>query len=50
MKHCIYVSKGEIRGGHQFENSRILTFEKREIRDKFLENFKDLIEIAKPLL
>ena len=50
MKHCIYVSKGEIRGGHQFENSRILTFEKREIRDKFLENFKDLIEIAMPLL
>ena len=50
MKHCIYVSKGEIRGGHQFENSRILTFEKREIRDKFLENFKDLIEIAKPPL
>lgn len=50
MKHCIYFSKGEIRGGHQFENSRILTFEKREIRDKFLENFKDLIEIAKPLL
>lgn len=50
MKHCIYVFKGEIRGGHQFENSRILTFEKREIRDKFLENFKDLIEIAKPLL
>lgn len=50
IKHCIYVSKGEIRGGHQFENSRILTFEKREIRDKFLENFKDLIEIAKPLL
>lgn len=50
MKHCIYVSKGEIRGGHQFENSRILTFEKREIRNKFLENFKDLIEIAKPLL
>lgn len=50
MKHCIYVSKNEIRGGHQFENSRILTFEKREIRDKFLENFKDLIEIAKPLL
>lgn len=50
MKHCIYVSKGEIRSGHQFENSRILTFEKREIRDKFLENFKDLIEIAKPLL
>lgn len=50
MKHCIYVSKGEIRSGHQFENSRILTFEKIEIRDKFLENFKDLIEIAKPLL
>jgi len=27
-----------------------LTFEKPTVRDKFLENFRNLIEIAKPLL
>lgn len=30
--------------------SRILTFETAKLRNEFLENFKDLIEIAKPLL
>ena len=29
---------------------RILAFKTEELRDKFLENFEDLIEIAKPLL
>ncbi len=29
---------------------RVLTFKTKELRDKFLENFKDLIEEAKPLL
>ena len=29
---------------------RILTFKTEKLRDKFLKNFKDLIEIAKPLL
>ena len=28
----------------------LLTFKTEEIRDKFLENFRDLIEVAKPLL
>ena len=28
----------------------LLTFKTQELRDKFLENFKDLIETAKPLL
>ena len=28
----------------------LLTFKTEELRDKFLENFKDLIETAKPLL
>ena len=29
---------------------RVLTFKSEELRDQFLENFKDLIEIAKPLI
>ena len=30
--------------------NKILAFKTKELRDKFLENFKELIEIAKPLL
>ena len=30
--------------------SSVLTFKTEELRDQFLENFRDLIEIAKPLL
>jgi hypothetical protein len=29
---------------------KLLNFKTAELRDKFLENFKDIIEIAKPLL
>ena len=36
---------------HTFvENRKFLSFKTRELRDEFLENFKDLITIAKPLL
>ena len=31
-------------------SKRLLTFKTEELRDKFLENFRDLIETAKPLL
>ena len=50
MKHCIYFSKDKIKGGCQFDHSRVLVFKHASIRDEFLENFRDLIEIAKPLL
>ena len=50
MKHCIYFSKDKVKDGCQFDHSRVLAFKHASIRDKFLENFKDLIEIAKPLL
>lgn len=33
-----------------YEVSRVLTFKTKELRDQFLKNFRDLIEIAKPLL
>ena len=29
---------------------KVLVFKTRELRDEFLENFRDLIKIAKPLL
>jgi hypothetical protein len=34
---------------HYWSNS-ILAFKTKELRDQFLKNFSDLIEIAKPLL
>lgn len=49
-KHSIYFTCDEIDGVCECYSHRILTFKTVEIRDKFLENFRDLIKIAKPLL
>lgn len=49
-KYHIYVYKNEVDTGHTFGVNKILIFKSAELRDQFLENFKDLIEIAKPLL
>ena len=50
LQYCIFFSRGEIAKGCQYSNSRVLSFKTLELRDKFLENFRDLIEQAKPLL
>ena len=49
-KFIIYFYSGNIKTGNMFCNSAFLAFENGIIRDKFLNNFKDLIEQAKPLL
>ena len=49
-KHSIYFTHDEIDGVCGCYSHRILTFKTLELRDKFLENFRDLIETAKPLL
>ena len=49
-KCCIYSHSNRICGGYQCGNKRVLYFKTEKLRDKFLENFRDLIEIAKPLL
>lgn len=49
-KHTIRQYKNTIVTDYQLISSRILAFKTAELRDQFLENFKDLIEIAKPLL
>lgn len=50
-KLVIWVgSKNNIVIGTQIFEPHILAFKNAEIRDKFLEDFRDLIEIAKPLL
>lgn len=50
LKHCITISKEEIQVNTYFHANIILSFQSEEIRDKFLNNFRDLIEQAKELL
>lgn len=49
-KHCITTFENEIHKDHYWCGNKILSFPIEEIRDEFLENFRDLIEQAKNLL
>lgn len=50
FKWCIDVFKDNIRKVAYLFVKRVLVFKTEELRDKFIENFRDLIETAKPLL
>ena len=50
MKYCIEFFKERISKENYYSIRKVLCFKTPELRDEFLENFKDLIEIAKPLL
>ena len=49
-KYSIYFNADKIYSGDIYKTQSVLSFKTKELRDKFLENFKGLIEIAKPLL
>lgn len=49
-KHSIYFHLDKIYSGYTYQTQKFLTFKTEELRNKFLENFRNLIEIAKPLL
>ena len=49
-KECIEIDRNEITTNWHETVQKVLVFKSAELRNKFLENFKDLIEIAKPLL
>lgn len=49
-KYCIEFCQGRIETIDRVNCHKILTFKTEDLRDKFLENFKYLIETAKPLL
>lgn len=49
-KYYIEYFDGEIDIDQNLHFSRVLSFQSKEIRDKFLENFRDLIEEAKELI
>ena len=50
QKHVIIIHTGRIHVETFFSIQHLLAFKTEELRYKFLENFRDLIEIAKPLL
>ena len=49
-KYCIYCEGDSVFPFDGTFNSRVLSFQSEEIRDEFLNNFKDLIEQAKELI
>ena len=49
-KCCIVIYRGEIYKDDYVNISKILSFKTEKLRDKFVENFEDLILTAKPLL
>ena len=49
-KYCIEYYDGKLSFKNYTFTKRILTFKTKELRDKFLENFEELILTAKPLL
>jgi hypothetical protein len=49
-KYCIEVAQNEITRYAYKTTSRILAFKSDKLRDEFLNNFIDLLEVAKPLL
>lgn len=49
-KFVIYLDRGKIEIWVAYCTHETLTFKTKELRDEFLNNFKDLILIAKPLL
>lgn len=49
-KYSIVINKGRPFEDIYFNIQKVLSFKTEELRDEFLENFRNLIEIAKPLL
>ena len=49
-KYCIEICDNRISKDYYFTNKKVLAFKTEELRDKFVENFEDLILTAKPLL
>jgi len=49
-KFCIELYANEINKDYYYSQNNFLSFQDKETRDLFFENFKDLIEQAKPLM
>lgn len=49
-KYCIILYKDKLCENVYTTEGRVLSFQSKEIRDEFLKNFRELIEIAKELI
>ena len=49
-KFCIELYANEINKDYYYSQNNFLSFQDKETRDLFFENFRDLIEQAKPLM
>ena len=49
-KHCIFRRGGDIIRDWTIDEQRVLSFQSKEISEKFRKNFRDLIEKAKELV
>ena len=49
-KYIIYFHADKIISGDTYRAQSVLHFKTEELRDRFLENFEDLIWVARPLL
>ena len=49
-KYTIFVAKGELDQGDTYYSNCVMYFKDSEVRDRFLREQIDLLEIAKPLL
>lgn len=50
IKYVIQCNVDVIAKNIKYGEQSVLAFKTREIRDEFLENFRNLIEVAKPLI
>lgn len=50
VKYTIFVAKGELDKGDTYYSNCVMYFKDSEVRDRFLREQIDLLEIAKPLL
>ena len=50
LKHCIILKNKKVKLDELYETNCFLSFQTREIAQEFLNNFKELIEQAKPLM
>lgn len=50
IKYTIMNGLNNLEKARTADISHVLAFKSEELRDQFLENFRDLIEIAKPLI
>ena len=50
VKHCVGIMQNRIVNQSLLMTNKMMAFKTKELRDEFIKNFKELIEVAKPLL